>query len=314
MNELGYKGLRERAAWIDLTGRGKIRASGEDRARLLHAMTTNQVQQLTPGSGCYAFFLTAQGRILADVNLFCLPEYFLLDTEPETKQRLYEHLDKFIIADDVTLEDATETMATISVEGPEAEEILNELGAPIPGSEYAIEAWGSWLVARASSTGVDGLTIFLPLDEKTQLVSILETAEVPEADAEAATAVRLENHRPRYGPDIDESLIPQETQQMHAIHFAKGCYLGQEIVERVRSRGHLNKMLVPIEIDTQDPVDAGTRVFMDAKDMGRITSAAFSPALQKTVAFAVVRVDALGGQALSVNGAPAIAAASRVPA
>ena len=126
----GYTALRERAAWLDLSGRGKIRATGEDRARLLHAMTTNQVETLQPGEGCYAFFLSAQGRILADANLLCFEDHFLLDTEPETRTKVYEHLDRYIIADDVTLEDQTDRIATIAIEGPKAGAVLAELGAP----------------------------------------------------------------------------------------------------------------------------------------------------------------------------------------
>src|SRR5262245_28067384 len=99
----GYRGLREHAAWLDLTGRGKIRMTGEDRARLLHAMTTNEIQKLHSGEGCYTFFLNAQGRILADANVLCLPDHILLDTEPETRQKILDHLEHFIIADDVTL-------------------------------------------------------------------------------------------------------------------------------------------------------------------------------------------------------------------
>src|SRR5579864_3455258 len=94
---IGYDALRTRAAWLDLSGRGKIRMTGEDRARLLHAMTTNHIQQLTPGTGCYAYFLSAQGRILSDVNVLCREDHLLLDTEPETGAKVYEHLDKFII-------------------------------------------------------------------------------------------------------------------------------------------------------------------------------------------------------------------------
>src|ERR1700730_15643360 len=101
----GYSALVHGAAILDLSARGRIRVSGEDRARLLHAMTTNHVQQMKPGDGIYAFFLSAQGRILADVYLFCFDDHFLLDTEPESRKVVYEHLDHFIIADDVTLED-----------------------------------------------------------------------------------------------------------------------------------------------------------------------------------------------------------------
>src|SRR5665213_2112810 len=131
----GYYDLRVGAAWLDVSSRGKIRLTGEDRTRFLHAMTTNHIQQLIPGMGCYAFFLTAQGRILADVNVLCRHESFLLDTEPETLQKLLEHLDKFIIADDVTLEDVTledvtPTLATIALEGPKSPDVLTAAGAP----------------------------------------------------------------------------------------------------------------------------------------------------------------------------------------
>src|SRR5580704_1402677 len=99
----GYDALRTAAAWLDLTARGRIYVTGEDRARLLHAITTNHVLQLTPGTGCYTFFLNAQGHILADANLLCLADRILLDTEPETRARVFSHVDKYIIADDVAL-------------------------------------------------------------------------------------------------------------------------------------------------------------------------------------------------------------------
>src|SRR5438132_4578452 len=127
----GYQALRENAAWLDLSSRGRIFASGEDRLRLLHAMTTNQVKELQPGQGCYAFFLNPQGRILADANLFLLPDRILIDVEPEARERVYQHLDKFIIADDVTLEDASDALRAVSVEGPTSAEILFAMGAPI---------------------------------------------------------------------------------------------------------------------------------------------------------------------------------------
>src|SRR5260370_5428033 len=99
----GYNALANGAAILDLSSRGRIRVTGEDRARLLHAMTTNHVQQLKPGEGLYAFFLNAQGRILADAYVLCFEDHLLLDTEPETRTVVYQHLDRYIIADDVTL-------------------------------------------------------------------------------------------------------------------------------------------------------------------------------------------------------------------
>jgi len=283
-----YQALREHAAWLDLSGRGKIRATGEDRARLLHAMTTQQVEQMKPGEGAYAFFLNAQGRILGDVNLFCLEEYFLLDTEPETRQKLFEHLERYIIADDVTLEDLTEQMVTIAVEGPQAASVLEKLGAPIPEAPYQTRAWGDRIIARVSSTGSEGFFVFLPISGKRELAGQL--AGVPEASAADARVVRIEHGRPRYGEEITERYLVQETGQTHAVNFTKGCYLGQEIVERVRSRAQIHRVLRRLEIDASDAPAAGTKLTSGGAEAAEIASSAFSPALAKVVAMAYVRV------------------------
>ena len=283
---IGYEALRNRAAWLDLSARGKIKLTGEDRARLLHAMTTNHIQQLTPGSGCYAFFLNDKGRVLADANILCRPDYFLLDVEPETREPLYQHLDRFIIADDVTLEDVTDATATIAIEGPQAASVLERAGAPVPEAEYSSVDWDNALVARVNSTGSSGFFIFAPASEKPALVSRLEAAGADAADAEAARVVRLEHGKPRYGEDISERFLAQEANQPQALNFNKGCYLGQEIVERVRSRGQIHRVLKPLTLDTKAPPAPGTKL----EDATEITSAAYSPAIDKVVALAYVRV------------------------
>jgi folate-binding protein YgfZ len=284
-----YQALREHAAWMDLSARGKIRAKGDDRARLLHAITTQQVQNMTPGEGCYAFFLNAQGRILGDVNLFCCEGYVLLDTEPETRRKLYEHIDRYIIADDVTLEDVTDEIATIAIEGPEATQVIEKLGAPVPESEYATRAWGERIIARVNSTGAGGFFVFLPVAGKPELTSALAAAGVPEASAEQARIVRIEHGRPRYGEEITERYLVQETAQMHAVHLNKGCYLGQEIVERVRSRAQIHRVLRRLEIDAAEPPAAGVKLKSGDADAAEIASAVFSPALGKVAALAYVR-------------------------
>jgi len=281
----GYDALRTRAAWMDLSSRGKIQLTGEDRARLLHAMSTNHIQQLTPGTGCYAFFLTDKGRVLADANVLCRPESFLLDVEPESRQPLYQHLDRYIIADDVTLEDVTDQTATIAIEGPQAAQVLERAGAPVPEAEYASVEWGEWLVVRLNSTGSAGFFIFAPTAEKAALISRLEAAGAEPADAEAARVVRLEHGKPRFGEDISERFLAQEANQPQALHFSKGCYLGQEIVERVRSRGQIHRVLKPLTLETKDPPAPGTKL----ENASEITSAAYSPALGKVVALAYVR-------------------------
>jgi folate-binding protein YgfZ len=270
---------------MDLSHRGKIKVTGEDRARLLHAMTTNHIQQLEPGHGCYAFFLNDKGRVLADANVLCRPDYFLLDVEPEVRGPLYEHLDRFIIADDVTLEDVTDATATISVEGPKAAEVLERAGALIPQAEYSTAEWNDWLVARLNSTGSLGFFVFLPEADRAALIARLEAAGAQPGDSDAARVVRLEHGKPRYGEDITDRFLAQEANQPQALNFNKGCYLGQEIVERVRSRGQIHRVLKPLTLETKDPPEPGTKL----EDASEITSAAYSPALDKVVALAYVR-------------------------
>lgn len=305
----GYEALRQSAAWIDLGTRGKIRLTGEDRARLLHAMTTNQIQALKPGEGCYTFFLNAQGRILADANVLVLEDSILLDTEPETRERIFQHLDQFIIADDVTLEDVTAGFATIGIEGPRSKAALEALGAPAPLDEQTSELWGGRIVLRASTTGADGWLVVVPTAEKQAFLESL--ASLPEADAEAALAIRLEHGKSRYGSEITERFLLQETGQMRAVNFSKGCYLGQEIVERVRSRGQVHRHLLPVQIDSRTPPPAGTKLTADGKELAEVMSAAFSPALNKVVAMAYVRTDASKpgfelrhGDSLAIVGSP----------
>lgn len=301
-NAAGYVALRQAAAWIDLSGRGKIRVSGEDRARLLHAMCTQNIQNMQPGEGGYAFFLNAQGRILADANIFCFEDHFLLDTESETARKVFEHIDRYIIADDVTLTDETETTATLAIEGPHAEGVLRNLGATPPENDYATVVWENRVVAKVSSTGAPGYFIFLPANTKEDFVGRL--AAVPQADAAEARVVRIEHGHPRYGDEITERYLVQETGQMHGVHLSKGCYLGQEIVERVRSRAQIHRVLRRLEIDTNEALSPGTKLTVTASapaeagqpgappakgDAAEIASSAFSPALGKTVALAYVR-------------------------
>ena len=281
----GYEALRESAAWIDLSARGKICVSGDNRTRLLHAITANHIPQLTPGTGRYVFFLKAQGRVLAK-NILCPEDQLLLDTEPEIRERIHAHLDRYIIADDVTLDDTTARTTTLAVEGPRAAEVLARIGAPPPESDYAFVPWGSRLVARLSSTGSPGFFVFAPVDEQPALIAKLG---IEQADAEAARIVRLEHGKPRYGEDITDRFLAQETNQSHALHFSKGCYLGQEIVERVRARAQLHRRLTPLNIDGNTAPTPGTKVITEGNATAEITSAVFSPALAKVVALAYIR-------------------------
>jgi aminomethyltransferase len=271
----GYEALTNGAALLDLSSRGRIRITGEDRARLLHAMTTNHVQQMKPGDGLYAFFLNAQGRILADAYVLCFEDHFLLDTAPETRQALYGHLDQYIIADDVTLEDVTEETFSFGLEGPKAADTAARCGMQAPHHRFAHVSSGEFLVAAISSTAPHGVRIYGPIRHKDEATAAIEGAGAIAASQQDAETVRIENFVPRYGCDITEHTLPQETQQMHALHFQKGCYLGQEIVERIRSRGHVNRLLMGFRIESDStPPAPGTKLMLEGKPAGEVTSSA----------------------------------------
>jgi tRNA-modifying protein YgfZ len=272
----GYDALRTRAAVLDLSGRGVIYVAGEDRARLLHAISSNHIERLRDGEGCYAFFLNAQGKILADGHILCLHDRLLVDTEPETRDKLRRHIDKYIIAEDVVLEDLSETTGVIAVEGPAAAAVLAEHGMPVPESEYSHVRWESDLVARISSTGAVGFRFFLSGGRARELIGLLD---LPTATVDDQRVVRLEHGRPRYGEDITEATLPQESGQMHAVSFQKGCYIGQEIVERIRARGQVHRRLEKLEYAAGEKPEAV------------VTSEAWSPALGRMVALGYVRDD-----------------------
>jgi folate-binding protein YgfZ len=287
----GYEALRTRAAWIDVSGRGKIRVTGEDRARLLHAMSTNDVKNLAPEAGLYAFFLNDKGRILGDAYIYNLGESLLLDTEAEIAEKLRDHLDRYIIADDAELSDETDRWAAIDLAGPDAIACAQELGLPVPAAQYNVRKWANGWVARVASTG-EGVRVFLATVKKDEFVAQLQAAQIPGAKADEARIVRLENGMPRYGEDISERYLVQETNALHALHTNKGCYLGQEIVERVRSRGQVHRVLMPIRVEGTEEPAPGTKLMAEDKVVAEISSAVYSPALGEVAGLAYVRTGA----------------------
>jgi folate-binding protein YgfZ len=285
----GYTALHESAAWMDLSARGKIRVTGEDRVRLLHAILSNDVGSLEPGQGNYQFLLDAQGHILADANLYLFADHVLLDVEPGETAQVMEHIDRYIIADDVQLEDATASLATIALEGPEAEKIAQGAIGP-----------------RTSLTGQPGVWFFLDPAGKGALIERLECSGAGAATADDAKIVRVENGLPRYGDDFGATNLPQETrQESRAVSFTKGCYLGQEIVERIRARGQVHRVLAKIAIEGEDPPQAGTAVAAGGQEIGKLTSPVYSPRLGQALGLAIVRREfAAPGTAVTIGGRP----------
>lgn len=306
----GYEGLRTGSAWIDLSARGTIRVTGDDRARLLHAMSTNHVQGLGEGAGLYTFFLNEKGRILADAYIYNFGESLLVDTEPETARSLLAHLDRYVIADDVTLQDETGRWTVIGLEGPASEPTAVRLGIAVPRGRDGVLEWGDGFVTRVASTGPTGIRIFLLVEERHNFMARLTAAGIPHATAEEARIVRLENGKPRYGEEINDRYLVAETRQLQAVHFDKGCYLGQEIVERVRSRGQVHRHLTAVEFNGAVAPAPGTKLVSGDTPVAEIASAVYSPALGKSVGLAYARTEALENNLpMTVEGSdPPIAA------
>lgn len=295
----GYRALRHGAAWLDLSARGRIRVTGRDRARLLHNVSSNEVKKLAPGSGCYEFLLTPQGRIQADLNLLCFADHFLIDTEPELRERVPQLVLKYKVADQVELADVTDETFAMGLEGPEAAAALAAAGAPAPGKPYAHLAWGKWTVANISVSGEPGFRIF----GEGHAPALFADAAVSAASDAELRQVRIENGRPRFGEDIRETTLPQETGQLHAVSFNKGCYIGQEIVERIRAQGHVNKKLVRLAIDGSEVPSPGTKLAVEGQEAGEITSSVYSPELARVAALGYVRVAyAEAGTVLDAGG------------
>ena len=259
---------------------GWIRVTGEDRVRWLNGMVTNSVQTLQTGEGCYNFLLNAQGRIQGDAFVFAEPEALLVETAAAQVPRLIALLDRFIIMDDVELADASSTQTGLLVVGPEAETMLSAIAlhsAPVQLS-LADMKW--------RSAEVKLLHAFSPLVPRFELWADSTTIEYLTAaliEAGAASCapqpldwLRLLSGTLQYGTDIRDRDLPQETGQTQALHFAKGCYLGQEIVERIRSRGNVHRTASAFRLEGDLPTP-GTLLESQSKAVGELTSVAAIP-------------------------------------
>jgi folate-binding protein YgfZ len=291
---------------MDLSHRGRILLRGKDAARFLHGMVTNDVQSLRPGAGQYAFLLNVHGHILADANIFRLDaQSFLLDCPTQSHQVVWEALEHHIIMDDVELEDQREPLCLFAVEGPMARRALED---SIPDSRTAIAALSNHFdhvaiaaigarIIRASLSGEDGYWLLADLQHATVLLDSILAPGVSSRREWAVKPVgfnalevrRIEAGIPRYGIDITEKNLPQETGQMQALSFNKGCYVGQEVVERIRSRGHVNRKLIRLVIDGRHEIAPETPIQSDSQSIGATASSAYSFGFKKTIALGYLR-------------------------
>ena len=295
-----YRAARENVALIDKNYRAYLRFTGPDRVRYLNAILTNDIKSLASGRGIVSLFLNPQGKIQAEIETYAEQESLFGVSYAMIRETLIPALDKFIIMDDVTLTDETEKYGTVALEGPKAAAVAQKLTGIALGTlselsfqEASIDGVRCRLIKR-SPGGISGAEFLAHREDLPRLWERLSEA-VGNAGGramgcQALNALRLEQGIPWFGYDFGDKQIPHEAglEQSH-ISYTKGCYTGQEIVERVRSRGQVNRMRVLLKFDTNEPPVAGTALSADGKEIGYTTRSAFSPNLQSAIGMGYVR-------------------------
>ena len=295
-----HHAVRTGAGIIDLSYRGRFWLTGEDRATFLHRINSNDVEGLEVGEGNCATMLTNRGKIISDMKVCAFEDGIGITTNAETTEILFKELDKYIIADDVNLEDCTDRTGVIATHGPKSMHLVHTcLGIDVTGlREYhsvCHEVDGrSIACTRSDETGEIGYELYVAAESMGWLWDTL-LATGREFDAKpigltALNSLRIEAGIPRYGAELTDSVIPLEAELEHAIDFEKGCYIGQEIVARMKYRGHPNRLLRGFEIECDTPPAQNDLIFGNDKEIGWITSAVSSPSLDKTIALGYVRM------------------------
>jgi folate-binding protein YgfZ len=312
----GYDAARRAAAVVDRTDRHRILVSGSDRASYLQGLLTNDIAALTPGTGCYAAYLTAQGRMIADLWVYELGEAILLSMISEVKDTVFAKLTQFIFSEDVQLTDLVETSVSLAVVGPLsarlASEVLGGTGAEVlsglPDHATLNATWNGLpaIVLRVSDLGVGGYEIVVRPGDLAGLEAALMEKGAQKLGAAAGEALRIEAGIPRFHRDMDESTIPLEAGiESRAISQTKGCYVGQEVIARVLHRGHgrVVKKLVGLAMAADRVPLPSTAVHVDGREAGAVTSSIFSPALGKPIALAYVHRDFVApGTVVTLDG------------
>ena len=310
-----YRAARETVALIDKNYRAYLRFAGPDRVRYLNAILTNNIKDLAIGNGVVSLLLNPQGRIQAEVETYARPDSLFCVSYAMIRKTLVPTLDKYIIMDDVTLMDETENWGTLALEGPLAATITKELtGLDFAAVEelafFEVQVDGIFcLLGKRSPGGIPGAEFGARRADLEALWKILRQAVTSRSGQpmgyQALSALRLEQGVPWFGYDFGDKQIPHEAglQDSH-ISYSKGCYTGQEIVERVRSRGQVNRVRVLLAFDEQEPLASGTPLLANAGECGFVTRSAFSPALQSAIGMAYVRREnsALGSELATGSG------------
>lgn len=294
-----YEALQEGVGLLDLSHRGKMRITGRDRRTWLHGQVTQDVNGLPEWQGAYATVLNPQGHMVSDMRIFALPDALLVDVPAGTQAPMPEYLDRYLIMERAEIEDLTDEWALLSLQGPQS---ARAAGSVLGDSVTRLPAWGiaaasfddeTVYVTRSGHCGEDGFDVLVPARCAAGLWGALcqdrRAFAVHSVGWEALNVRRVEAGIPWWGAELDPSIVPLEARLERAIHFRKGCYVGQEIIARIEARGHVNNLLAGFFIEGEALPPAGAQIQKDGKKVGRITTALGSLRLQRPVALGYLR-------------------------
>ncbi len=312
-----FSALLEGGAVYDLGFRARISLTGGDRMRWMNGMVTNNIRDLSAGHGVYAFLLTPQGRILGDLDVYNLGESLVVETDRSQVEKILATFDHYIIMDDVEVTDISERQTSLGVAGPKARAILNAAGIEVPLLEAlqlitprcncdcgCVEC----TVIRGEDAQRESYEIWLAPRDVYKTWQALLAAGASPVGSEALEMQRIAAGIPLYGVDIRERDLPQETELMRALNFNKGCYVGQEIVERIRSRGNVHRKFTGFLAEGRADITPGAKIILAEKEVGEITSVALLPAPtgDRTIALGYIRREAgVPGREVTIAGAKA---------
>ncbi len=284
----------------DLGFRARISLAGGDRMRWLNGMVTNNTRDLAPGYGVYAFLLNPQGRILGDMFVYNLGETIVVETDRSQVEKIIATFDHYIIMDDVEVADISEEQTTVGLAGPKSRAILNAAGIEVPElrplqmiTPHCNCECGcvECTVIRGEDQRHESYEIWLAPQDVYKTWQALLVAGATPVGSEVLEMHRIATGVPLYGVDIRERDLPQETEQMRALNFNKGCYVGQEIVERIRSRGNVHRKFTGLLVEGAAAIAAGAKIISNEKEVGEVTSVATlpTPSGERMVALGYIR-------------------------
>jgi len=300
-----HRALTEACGLVDRSEHGKLALTGPEAKAFLQGQVTNDVEGLAPGTGCYAAFLTHKGKMQGDLRILDLGDELLLDTERAALQGLFNMIRRYKLGMDVELHKRTVEVGLLSLAGPDARRVTGPAASALPAAEHASlpgSIAGRDVVLAVTDLGVD---VFGAAGDMHAVRAALESAGAVPVGEEAAEVVRVEHGRPRWGLELDDSVIPQEAGlNPRAVSFTKGCYVGQETVARLHYRGKPNRHLRGLRL--AEPVPTDTPLRLGEREVGRIRSSVVSP-VHGPIALAIVRREAEPGAVLAA-GEPSVAA------